>query len=165
MGGLSPLPTSPRGGFWRSGFHLRGDGKGGLPCIVNHLMVKKMSQLLFAHTDAGVADAHLHITVGFLCADTHFPTLVSKLAGIVSQRVQHEERQHTVGLHHGFGGLYDKTDALQLERHPATGHHVEQGLKRETLYAQVQLTLAQLNPMGQHVVLLVNLIGQLADIV
>ena len=47
----------------------------------------------------------------------------------------------------------------------ATAHQVEKRLQRKTLDVEVEFALSQLNPLSQQVVLLVDIVGQLADIV
>ena len=42
---------------------------------------------------------------------------------------------------------------------------VEEILQTETLDMQTQVTLTQLNPIGQHFVVFTNLVGELTDIV
>ena len=51
-----------------------------------------------------------------------------------------------------------------MERHLATSNDIEQGLQGKALNAQAQFALTQLNPMGQQVVLFVDLVCQFTDI-
>ena len=53
---------------------------------------------------------------------------------------------------------------LHLERHAPLGYQVEKLLQRKALDMQAQLTLAQLNPVGQHVIIVGDLVGKLTYI-
>ena len=89
----------------------------------------------------------------------------SELPGVVGQCVEHKEGQHPVGLHLGFRRLHVESDALHLEAPAPLGYDVEEGLQLKALYLQCQLALAQLNPVGQYIVVVVNLGCQLTHIV
>ena len=128
------------------------------------LVVEDVSQLLVVHPLARIGYGHFYIVVGLLGADADVAALVGELAGVVGERAEHEEREHAVGLHTCCGGLHAERDASHLEAGFSFGHDVEEGLQREALYAQAELSLTQLNPVGEHVVALVDFVGQLANI-
>ena len=73
---------------------------------VDYLMVEKMCQLVFGHSDARISNADLDIAVGLLRTNRDATTLRCKLAGIVGQRVQHEKCQYAVCLHHSLCRFY-----------------------------------------------------------
>ena len=127
------------------------------------LVVEDMSQLLAIHADTRVGYRHLHVVWRLVGTDGH-ATLVGKLACIVGQGVQHEERQYAVGLHDGLRRLHVEGDALHLETLAAAGENVEQRLQRETLDMQVELSLVQLNPMREHLVVAVYLVDEFTDV-
>ena len=127
------------------------------------LVVEDMCQLVVVHAAARVADRHFDIVLGLRCMDVDRP-LGGELAGIVGQGVQHEEGEYAVGLDHGASGFHAETDTFHLETLLAACHHVEERLQGETLDAQVQLSLPQLYPLGQHLVVGLYLLGQLADV-
>ena len=59
---------------------------------------------------------------------------------------------------------YLKHDVFHGEATPTLPHNVEQLLEGEGLDVQAKLALAQLNPMGKHIVLLVDVISEFADV-
>ena len=99
-----------------------------------------------------------------LGANHHLSAAWRKLAGIVGDGVDHEERQGAVGLHHGIGWLHFQVYASHLETHLSLAHNVEEWLQREALDAEADGALAHLNPIGEHAVVLVDLVGQLRNI-
>ena len=84
-----------------------------------------------------------------------------KFAGIIGDGIDHEEGERLVCLHHGIGRLYHELDVLHLESQLTLVHNVKQWLQRETLYTQVQGSLTHLYPLGEHLVVLIDLIGEL----
>ena len=129
-----------------------------------NLVVEEMVELLLGHTRAGILDRYLYIVASHLGLHVYPALLIGKLAGIVGQCVQHKQRQHLVGLHHGIGRLNIQLNTLHQERLLTLGQHIEQRLQLEALYVQTQFALSQLYPVGQHVIILVYLINQLADV-
>ena len=89
---------------------------------------------------------------------------VSKLAGIIGHRVQHEECQHSVCLQDRIRGIHLQFYALHLESRSAFPDDIEEFLQRETLYLQAQFSLAELYPVGQYLIVVFYLIGQFADV-
>ena len=69
-----------------------------------HLMVEDVRQHIGTHATSRISHRHLDIVLVFSCRDIHMTTFGRELTSIVCQRVQHEKRQHTVGLNRGFGG-------------------------------------------------------------
>ena len=81
----------------------------------------------------------------------------SELAGIVGQGVEHEQRECLVGLHHRRGGHDMQGYALQAEGGLRPGDDVEHILHREALYMQVELSPLELDPLGEHLVVVVDM--------
>ena len=69
-----------------------------------HLMVEDMRQHIGIHAMTRISHRHLYIVILLGSRDIHMTTFGRELTGIVCQRVQHEERQHTVSLDSGLGG-------------------------------------------------------------
>ena len=132
--------------------------------IAEGLVVKDVAQLLGRHAAARVGHGELHVVGLLQGADGHVAAAVSELAGIVSQGVQHEERQHAVGLDGGVGRYHGERHPLHVEAGLATEDEVEQGLQGETLDMQAELALPQLYPLREQVVLLVNLVREFSDV-
>ena len=128
------------------------------------LGVEQVSQLLCCHAQAGIGDGDFHVVLCIVGLDAHPSALWGELAGVVGQGVEHEEGEHAVGLHRQVGGLHLELDALHLEAATAACHDVEQLLQLEALYLQAQLASAQLYPVGQQVVVVAYLVGQLTGI-
>ena len=137
----------------RSG-RLLGDG----------LSVEDVCQLVVSHSATGVADGYLDIVRSLGGGNVDASVFGGKLAGVVGQRVKHEEGQHAVGLHGDGGRLDTEGDALHGKTGLVTRHEVEELLQGEALHMQVQFSLTKLYPLCQQLVLLVDVIGQLADI-
>ena len=133
--------------------------------VADGLGVEHVGELFVGHARARVADGDFHIVGGRLGTDVDVSALGRELTGVVGQRVEHEERQHGVGLHLCLRRTDVERDALHLEALTALGHNLEELLQGEALNFQVELALAQLYPVGQYFVGLVDLVGQLTDIV
>ena len=127
-------------------------------------MVEKMRKLFLSHANTCISNADFHITVG--CGGTYsdLPSPFRELTGIVGQRVEHEEGQYAVGLDNGISRSNNQLYAFQRERHLTSGDDIEELLQLEAFYLQAQLSLSQLYPMCQHVILLINLVCQLTYI-
>ena len=130
----------------------------------HNLVVEEIGQLFFGHTLPRVLYGNLHILLLLSGGDTDVAALLSELSGIVGHRVQHEERQHTVGFQHCVRRFYVQFDTFHLEGSTALSDDVEELLQRETLDLQTQFALAQLNPVGQHLVVVFYLVRQFTDI-
>ena len=109
---------------------------------LRHLMGKDRRQLLFTHAAARVCHRDFHIVGSILGRDVHAAALAGKLTRIVGQRVQHEQREHRVGLDRCRRRLHVERDTLHAEAGLAARHQVEQLLQGEALDVQVQLALA-----------------------
>ena len=88
-------------------------------------MVEGVGQLFVSHATAGISHRQLDVVSLFSSRDSDAAALVGKLAGIVGQSVEHEKRQHTVGLYNSIGGLYAERYAFHIECRAATTHDVE----------------------------------------
>ena len=126
--------------------------------------VEEVGELVGGHATACIVDGDLDKVGAFGGADADAPTLVCELAGIVGQRVEHKEGEHLIGLNNGIGGFDIELDALHLERGAALGYQVEELLQGEALDMEAELTLAQLDPVGEHIVVGVDLIGKFAHV-
>ena len=133
--------------------------------VADRLGVEETSQLAVGHPLPCVFDRHFHIVGHLTCLDSDSTALRCIFTGIVSHRVEHEECQHSIGLHDGRGRFYIEGDALHLERRAPPGKELEEVLQREALDMQAELTLTQLNPVGEHIVVFIDLISQFTDIV
>ena len=69
------------------------------------LVVENVSQLLFVHAAACIADGDFHVVGGFLGANGDSSIFGREFTGIVRQRIQHKERQYAVGLNGGADGF------------------------------------------------------------
>ena len=128
-------------------------------------MLKDMSQSIFTHATACVLDGYLNIVVADSGRNVDTTTTFCKLTGIVGQRVNHKECQHAVGFHGSINRFYLQINTLHLKTCLATGNDVKQFLQAETFYMQIQLSLPQLNPARQQIVLLIDVVGEFTDIV
>ena len=137
---------------------------GGGRLVGYHFMVEHVVEHLLAHAAPGIADGNLHIVGRLAGRNIHLSVASRELSGVICQGVQHEERQHAVGLDNGCGGLHLKRHSFHGKAGLAASHHVEELLQGEALDVQGQFTLAQLNPLGQQVVLRIDVIGQFADV-
>ena len=109
--------------------------------VVNGLRIEEMSQLFFSHSCPSICDRDLHIVVSLCGGHVDTSLLGCKLSGIIHQRVQHEQRQDTVGLHLGIGLFHLEGDAFHLQTLATFSHNIKQRLEREGLNLQVQLAL------------------------
>ena len=128
--------------------------------------IEEVVELFGGHATTCIFDGNLYV-VGILrlrCTDRYSPTLFCELSGIIGQRVEHEEGEHLIGLDNGIGRRHVEGDTLHLERGAPLGDEVEELLQGETLNMQTELALAQLDPVGEHIVVVVNLISQLANV-
>ena len=100
----------------------------------------------------------------FLGGDGHLATRRGELSGVVGYRIDHEEREGPVCLHLSRCRLHIQRDALHLKTHLSFLHDVEKWLQREGFYPQAERTLAHLNPLRQHLVVLVDLVGEFRDV-
>ena len=87
-----------------------------------------MVELFLRHTLSRIFDSNLHTVVKVGGKDADTAITGRKLTGIVGQRVEHEEREHLVGLDHGFCRLYIKGDTFHQERRPPFRQEVEERL-------------------------------------
>ena len=124
--------------------------------------VEDMSQLFLVHTLSVVRDGNLHILILSLdlSLDDHLATGRSKLPGVVGYRIDHEERQGTVGFQNSIRRLHHEPDSLHLEARLSLLHNVEELLQGEALDAEVQHSLLHLNPACQGTVIIFNDIYQ-----
>ena len=74
--------------------------------LADHLMVEGVDQLFVTHATAGICHGQLHVVRLLGSRNGDATALVSELAGIVGQRIEHEERQNAVGLDNSIGGFY-----------------------------------------------------------
>ena len=143
--------------------------------------IEDMRQSCFVHSLARIGDGNLNVTIlgsshlailgschlgliHHLGANHHLSAAWCKLAGIIGDGIDHEERKGAVGLHHGICRAHLQVYTPHLETHLSFRHNVEERLQREALDAEADGTLAHLNPIGEHAVVLVNLVGQLRNI-
>ena len=143
--------------------------------------VEDMRQSIFIHSLARIGDGNLNVTILGSCrmailsssplgvihhlgANHHLSAAWCKLAGIIGNGVDHEERQGAVGLHHSICRVHLQIYASHLETHLSFRHNVEEWLQREALDAETDGTLAHLNPISEYAVVLVDLVGQLRNI-
>ena len=121
-----------------------------------------MLKLLIGHSLAGILYFYLNVVGFYPRLHIYTSTVIGKLTSIVGKSVQHKQSKHFVGLYNSVGRLYIKLNTFHLERLPALGQHIEQGLQLEALYMQAKLALLKLYPIGKHLVILVYLVEQLA---
>ena len=133
--------------------------------IDNGLGVEKVSQLVISHALAGVFDSDFHTIVEVAGRDGDTAVLGREFTGVVSQRVEHEEGEHLVSLDDGLRALHFKFDTLHLERRASAPQQVEKRLQREALDMQAEISLTQLYPVGEHLVVVVDLVGQFTDVI
>ena len=74
--------------------------------IANDLMVENTGELFGSHATTRILHAEFDIIGLFGRRDDDFPTPGSELAGIIRQRVNHEEGQHSVGLDDSLCGVH-----------------------------------------------------------
>ena len=124
--------------------------------------VEDMSQLFLVHTLSVVRNGNFHILILSLdlSLDDHLATGRSKLPGVIGYRIDHEERQGTVGFQNSIRRLHHESDSLHLEARLSLLHNVEELLQGEALDAEVQHSLLHLNPACQGTVIIFNDIYQ-----
>ena len=127
-----------------------------------NLVVEQMFKLLVGHSLAGILYFNLNVVGFYPRLHIYTTAVIGKLTGIVGQSVQHKQSKHLVGLYNSVGRLYIKFNTFHLERLPALGQHIEQGLQLEALYMQAKLALLKLYPIGKYLVIFINLVEQLA---
>ena len=127
-----------------------------------NLVVEQMFKLLVGHSLAGILYFNLNVVGFYPRLHIYTSTVIGKLTSIVGKSVQHKQSKQFVGLYNSVGRLYIKLNTFHLERLPALGQHIEQGLQLEALYMQAKLALLKLYPIGKHLVILVYLVEQLA---
>ena len=120
-----------------------------------------MCQLLLAHTNACIFDGELNVIVTLGSTDADIAPLLCELTGIVGKCVQHKQREHLIGFHLGRSGFHLQVDAFHAEAATSHRYNVEERLQGEGLNVQTQFTLAQLNPVGKHLRLLIDIVGEL----
>ena len=130
----------------------------------DNLMIKKMSQLFFSHTVTGIFYRYLYILLSLRGIYLHLSTFLGKLPGIVGKGIQHKERQHSISLYHSLSRFHLQIHTLHLEASLASADDIKQLLQRKTLYLQTEFSLTQLDPIGQHIVIGIDLICQFLDI-
>ena len=128
------------------------------------LGLEKVFELIIRHSLTRILDSNFHIVLPLRGRYTHAPPTLCELAGIVGECIQHEERQHLIGLDHSRRRRHLEVDTFHLERGAPLGEEIKKRLQGETLNFQTKLALTQLNPVGQHIVVVVNLIGQLVNV-
>ena len=128
------------------------------------LIVEYMPQLVFGNAATVILDRHFDkvAAVGGLNDDPS-PT-PGELAGVVGQRVDHEEGECLVGLDHEIGILHAKLYAVHGKGRAALAHQGEQRHQRKAFNVQAQLSAPQLYPMGKHIVVFIYLVGQLGHV-
>ena len=132
--------------------------------VADGLGVEEMLQLFIGHACTRILDGDFYIVVCFLSRDEDLSAFGRELTGIVGQGVQHKQCQHTVGLDQCLCGFHLKSDTFHPETLAAFRHHIKEWLQGEGLNLQVQFALAQLDPVGQDVVIVIDLTRQFTDI-
>ena len=132
--------------------------------IRDGLVVKQVRQLSLVHPYSGVGHTDLNVFLGTQSLDTHLAAIGCKLAGIVGKGIDHKQGERLVGLHHHVGVGHLQSNTLERKTHFPFGHNVKKRLQGETLDTQIELSLTDSDPVGQHVVVFVDLIGQFGDI-
>ena len=138
--------------------------RGAVRLVVDGLVVEDVCLLCLGESAARVGDGNLHIAVALRCADGDAAACRGELPGIVGKGVDHEERQHPVGLDDGGAVSDTEVYAFHLESHASLLHDVEHLLHGEALDVERQAALAQLDPLREHGVQLVDLVGQFTDV-
>ena len=139
---------------------------GGLKIILTDgFGIEEVGELFLGHTLPSVLDGNLHTVGKFRSRDRHPTVATGKLSGIVGNGVQHEEGEHLVGFHDGLRRLYRQIHTFHLERRTALGEDVEECLQTEALDVQTEVSLTQLDPVGQHIVISIDLVGEFTHIV
>ena len=142
-------------------------------CVVGHLLyttlydglvVEDVLLLLVGHSHTCILHADFHVIVGGCGRDLHTSSRGRELAGIVGHRVDHEERKRAVGLYNILRVVDRQLHSPQLEGHAAFLHDVEQLLQTEALDVEAHIALPHLNPFGEDVVVVVDLVGQLGNV-
>ena len=133
--------------------------------VENRFVVEYMSQAVCIHATPRITDREFDVCFVVCSADGYPPPFVRKLAGIVGKGVEHEQCQHPVCLDYSLCGFYDQRYTFHVKTGASSVDEFEKRLKAETLYVKAQLTLTQLNPLRQQVVLFVDFVRQFADVI
>ena len=107
--------------------------RGAVRLVVDGLVVEDVCLLCLGESAARVGDGNLHIAVALRCADGDAAVCRGELPGIVGKGVDHEERQHPVGLDDGGAVSDTEVYAFHLESHASLLHDVEHLLHGEAL--------------------------------
>ena len=128
------------------------------------LGIEEMVEGLLVHSFAGIANRYFHVCFSFAGADRHESITFCKLSGIICQRIKHEEGEHSVGLDYCGSWFHFKCHLFHIESCTTMGNNIEESLKWETLDMEIQTALTQLNPLCQHIIIFIDLIGQFLNI-
>ena len=115
-----------------------------------YLVVEDAAEGFGVHAFAVVGHGDLDVGGLLVGIDADVAASGGELAGIVGQGVEHEERQHTVGLDSRSGGTDVEFDALHEEAALALGDDVEEVVECEGLDVEAELALMKLYPAGQY---------------
>ena len=103
-----------------------------------------------------VLDRHLDVVGSAGSVYLHVSALRGVLAGIVHERVQHEEGQGAVGLHPCVGGHDLERLMAQVEHPPALAQQGEEVAEGKALHMEAQGALLHADPQGKDVVVVVD---------
>ena len=145
--------------FRRIGRRLHADG----PRIV-HLLAQDTRTVLLRKPRSVVLHRNLHVIGRFFGRQAHPPPFLRVLAGILYQRIDHEESQSLVGLHASRGLAHRERLFLQLKRTVSLGEDGKQLLQVEILDVKAQRALPHLDPQSQYVVVFIDFCHQFVDV-
>ena len=143
----------------RIGRRLHADSSG-----IVHLLTQDTRPVLLRQSRSVVFHRNLHIAGCFLGRETYPSPFLRVLAGILHQRVDHEESQGLVGFHAGRSIPHRERLFLQLKRTTSLGDNSKQLLQVEILDMKAQRPLPHLNPQGQYVVVFIDFCHQFINI-
>ena len=130
-----------------------------------------MTEGFFVHAFASIRDRYLYVRDTFsfflrkrLRFNRHGTTLGCEFPGIVSDGVDHKERQGAVCFHHSVSWLHNKANTIEREAHGTVADDIKDLLQGEVLYFQTQFALPHLNPLCKDIVVFIDAVGELFNI-
>ena len=128
------------------------------------LHAESRGHLLLGHALSCVLHRHFHILVCLLGTDIHATALGREFSGIISNGVDHKQGKHLVGFHPLLCRKNGELYVLELECHLRMCDDIKEFLQRKTFDMQPQVTLTELNPLGEHGIILIDFLGKFSNV-
>ena len=129
-----------------------------------YLFTQNPVDILCRKSDTGIGYRYFHIIGLFTGCYLHPSPGRCILAGILGQRIDHEEGQSPVGLNIDIGTLHFQRQILSFESTPAFQQHIEQPTEAEVFDIEMQGTLTHLDPQRQYVIVFIDASREFTDV-